>query len=263
TEAVRQIDQSHLVGVHTILAASEVVKERLRHFNGLDANVGVYHAGTGLTEELVVGAGPSTFDHVLCVSRHEFPKRTELFVHALAYLPETQGVLVGAGGRLPWIRTLHARLARRGINLDEISDEDLWLCTAPPIPSPKPPDRSNLRLLDHVGEADLAHFYNTAACVVAPAYLEDYGLTAIEAMSWGKPLVVCKDGGGLVSFVEDGVNGFVVEPRGTAIADAVRRLTDDPALAREMGEHGREMARRFTWERGLEEVAAGLDAVAG
>ncbi len=73
-------------------------------------------------------------------------------------------------------------------------------------------------------------------------------------MTYGLPLVVCSDGGGLTWFVEDGVTGFVVEPTGRAIADAVEKLRKDPGLVAEMGAAGRERARDFTWERAMEEI---------
>ena len=100
-----------------------------------------------------------------------------------------------------------------------------------------------------------------SGCVVAPAYLEDYGLTAIEAMAYGKPLIVCRDGGNLVNFVEHGVNGFVVEPEGPAIAEAVNLLIDDPALAQKLGAAARETARPYTWDRAMQQFQSGVEKV--
>jgi glycosyltransferase involved in cell wall biosynthesis len=97
--------------------------------------------------------------------------------------------------------------------------------------------------------------------VVAPAYLEDYGLTAIEAMAFGKPLVVCDDGGGLATFVDDGVNGFIVPPVGASIAEAVQRFVQDPSLARSMGAAARERAMQYTWARATREIEDGIARV--
>ena len=109
---------------------------------------------------------------------------------------------------------------------------------------------------------ELAELYAGAACAVAPAYLEDYGITGVEAMAHGLPLIVCEDGGGLPWFVEDGVTGFVVQPTGRAIAEAMTRLQDDPTLAAEMGREARGRSRNFTWENALVEVRRGLQRVA-
>jgi glycosyltransferase involved in cell wall biosynthesis len=262
-QAVRRVDTAALGQVGYFLAASEVVQDRLSRYNGLSANVGVYHAGIGIPEESLAAPLPDRFEYPLCVSRHEFPKRTELFVHAMKFLPGATGVVVGTGGRLPWVRAIDTALSAAGVDLEAFEARDLWL--RQPGEGVQDQDRpeSNVRFLGHVPDADLAELYRGASCVVAPAYLEDYGLTAIEAMAFGKPLVVCKDGGGLVEFVEDGVNGFVVEPTGGAIAAAVQRFADEPDLARTLGRNARQQAGQYTWARAMEEIRAGLERVAG
>ncbi len=109
--------------------------------------------------------------------------------------------------------------------------------------------------------ADLVARYRDCSCVVAPAYLEDYGLTALEGMAFGKPVIVCRDGGYLAHLVADGVNGLVVDPTPHALAGAIRRIHEDPAWAQELGEAGRAIAAEFTWDRALAELDAGIEQV--
>ena len=261
-QVVRETDNATLRRPRHILAGSEVVKDRLRTFNGLDATVGVFHAGIGVRTD---GARPADGGgtHAICVSRHEFPKRTELFVHAMKLLPEAAGVAVGGGNRIDYVRTVDARLSRLDREgLAAVDDRPLWLCTHERVATEEPPSDSNVQFVGHVDDATLGRLYADAFCVVAPAYDEDYGLTAIESMQHGKPLIVCNDGGGLVTFVDDGVNGLVVDPTGPAIAAAVRRLRDDPAYARQLGEGARQTAARYTWKRAMREVRDGIEAAA-
>jgi len=249
--------------VHLFLAASEVVRDRLRHYNGFEENVGVYLAGTGLHETLLRPGGDAPREHVLCVTRHEFPKRAELFVHAMAYLPEVRARVVGSGGRLGFAIDLARRLTAPGTDLDAVGDAELWLnrgVLGDGVPAASP-SVANLAFCGHVSDDELARLYAGAFCVVAPAYLEDYGLTVVEAMAAGRPVVVCRDGGGLCLAVEDGVNGLVVEPTGRAIAEAVARLRDEPELAREMGENARRTAAEYTWERAMRQVMDGVARV--
>jgi glycosyltransferase involved in cell wall biosynthesis len=112
-----------------------------------------------------------------------------------------------------------------------------------------------------VTAADLVARYRNSSCVVAPAYLEDYGLTALEGMAFGKPVIVCTDGGYLARLVIDGVNGLVVDPDPRALADAIRRIDDDAAWAKQLGEAGRAVAAEFTWDRALTELDAGIELV--
>jgi hypothetical protein len=100
------LDQPHFECVTHFLAASEEVAGRLDLFNGLSANVSVYHAGVAFRADETVGSGARREDdwYAICVGRHEFPKRAELFIYALKYHPDARGVVVGDGRRLPWLR---------------------------------------------------------------------------------------------------------------------------------------------------------------
>ena len=260
--AVRRLDQPSLERVSFFLAASEEVAGRIERFNGLSENVGVYHAGVAFREDEPADrpAARAAGWYAISVARHEFPKRSELFIQALKHLPETRGVLVGDGTRLPWLRALDARLTAAP-DPDAFSVEELWLNTAPVERIEYASLDSNVEFVVDAASDDLHDLYAGAGCAVAPAYLEDYGLTAVEAMTYGLPLIVCSDGGGLPWFVEDGVTGFIVEPTGRAIADAIARLRREPELAVEMGRAAREGSRRFTWERAMEEIHRGVASV--
>jgi glycosyltransferase involved in cell wall biosynthesis len=117
---------------------------------------------------------------------------------------------------------------------------------------------SRVRFLGRAPQEQLLAEYAAALCVVCPAFDEDFGLTCLEAMACGKPVIACRDGGGYVELVEDGVDGFLVEPTGPAIAAAIERLRDDVPLARAMGARGREKARAFTWTRAIDQVEQAL-----
>ena len=179
----------------------------------------------------------------------------------MALLPGLNGIAVGAGGRLGYAMDLDRRFATG--QLDPAGDSrSLWCVDAPWIsPEAAPDTPARVHFTGQVDDDELDLLYRRALCVVAPAYLEDYGLTAVEAMSFGKPLVVCRDGGNLVNFVSHGENGYVVDAAGPAIAEAVRELASDPQRAREMGANARESARAFTWERGMRQIADGIELV--
>ena len=69
---------------------------------------------------------------------------------------------------------------------------------------------------------------------------EPFGLVVIEAPGHGVPIVAANDGGPL-DIVEDGVDGFLVDPRDTrALASAISRLLRDDALRARVGAKGRE-----------------------
>ncbi len=83
---------------------------------------------------------------------------------------------------------------------------------------------------------------------------EGFGIVYLEANQHGKP-VIAGMSGGVGDAVEDGVNGLRVnESDPAAIADAIRRLIDDPELKRRLGEQGKERAEQFTWQRQIKMI---------
>jgi len=75
--------------------------------------------------------------------------------------------------------------------------------------------------------------------VVPSLQREGFGLAAIEAMDAGVPVVASRVGG-LPEVVEDGRSGLLVPPgEPAALAEAIGRLLDRPALGRAMGSEGR------------------------
>jgi glycosyltransferase involved in cell wall biosynthesis len=259
---VRALDQVLLGRVKHFLAGSHDVVDRLATFNGFTDNVTVFEAGLVTGDQLPEPRDTDRFATPLCVSRHEFPKRTELFVHAMGLLHDADGQMVGAGGRLGWVQQLATSMADGKLDPAALGDHSTWLCQPGFIP-PQDGVVSNkaVTLRGWLDDDALDAAYRQALCVVAPAYREDYGLTALEAMAYGKPVVVCRDGGGLTSFVQHDVTGLVVEPTATAIAAAVDRLRNDLALAERLGAAAREAVRTYTWSRALSQLDDAVERV--
>lgn len=257
---VREADKPGMDGVRQFVVPSMTVQDRLRRFNGVP-RVLPFHAGLGQALGPLSPDADRDRSHVLCVSRHEFPKRTELFVASAHLVPEVPSVCVGAGALLGRVQQLDRYLDRGA----SIPPEELWLRpTSASMPRMGPAGAGRVRFVSHVLGNELERLYREARCVVAPAFDEDYGLTAIEAMAWGAPLVVCEDGGSLAELVSQTGAGEVVEPDHRAISDAVRRIAYDPELARHYGAAGREaVEHRFTWSAAFEQLDDALEAVAG
>ena len=110
-----------------------------------------------------------------------------------------------------------------------------------------------------VADVDLAALHRRAAVFVLPsvevtcygrrvAISELLGLSVLEAMASGTPVVASRTGG-VPEVVVDGETGFLVEPGDVAaLHDRVATLLDDRRLARRMGDAGRAaVLDRFTW----------------
>jgi glycosyltransferase involved in cell wall biosynthesis len=93
-------------------------------------------------------------------------------------------------------------------------------------------------LRGYLPPAELREVLVRAAVLVVPSLWEEpLGLVVIEAMACGVP-VVATAVGGIAEMVQHGRNGLLVEPDDPdALATAIRRLLDDPALRRRFREH--------------------------
>ncbi len=71
---------------------------------------------------------------------------------------------------------------------------------------------SRVKILGKVSSEELVKLYNFAECFLMSAPKEDFGLTPIEAMACGCPVIAWKDGAGPEETIVEGVNGFLAEP---------------------------------------------------
>jgi phosphatidylinositol alpha-mannosyltransferase len=124
--------------------------------------------------------------------------------------------------------------------------------------------RARVVMLGSVPHHDLPPYHAASEVFCAPATgRESFGIVLVEAMAAGLP-VVASDIAGYREVVRNGVEGFLVPPEDpVAVAEAVARLLDDPALAEQIGRAGRERARRYSWERVAREIEAVYEEVLG
>ncbi|MFM7964310.1 MAG: glycosyltransferase [Actinomycetota bacterium] len=94
----------------------------------------------------------------------------------------------------------------------------------------------------------LATYYRAADVVLVPSRSESFGLVALEASACGTP-VVATAVGGLLSLVDDGVNGFLVPERdGQLFAKRVAQILDDSALADAMRQRAVQRSAAYSWQ---------------
>jgi glycosyltransferase involved in cell wall biosynthesis len=95
----------------------------------------------------------------------------------------------------------------------------------------------------------LFEMLSQASVLALPSATEGLPLVAVEAMSQGLPVVATRVGG-IPEIVEDGVSGLLVDAhRPDQLARALRLLSSDPALRRNMAFAALKTARRHTLER--------------
>ena len=92
-----------------------------------------------------------------------------------------------------------------------------------------------LRIQMTISDAELVTILNKATLLLYTSRLEPFGFAPLEANACGLPVVGIAEGG-IRETIQDGVNGFLVDPEPESIARAASQLLQDPTLTRQMGE---------------------------
>ena len=114
--------------------------------------------------------------------------------------------------------------------------------------------------LGFVPDEELRDLLTGAVALLLPSEREGFGLPAVEAAACGTP-VVATARSPLPELLQGG--GIFVEPRDeAALADAVVRMTGDPALRDRLGERARARAAELRWDTAAEAALAVLHEAA-
>jgi len=105
------------------------------------------------------------------------------------------------------------------------------------------PDRLNVRFTGGTRDRhDLAQLFAAADVFVSASLMETYGLTLVEAMGCGTPVVAFRVGG-IPEAAPDGQGAILCPPQdGAALIQAITRLRDSPQLRDRLGALAHEMA---------------------
>lgn len=130
------------------------------------------------------------------------------------------------------------------------------------------PEQRNLRrLATSLSLDDRVTFVDDAAAMRAylsamdvfclPSLQQGLGVIMLEAMALGRP-VIASGVGGVLSVLEDGVNGLVIPPSDSRqLAERILDLLSDPERARQLGEAGLNLVRsRFNVEQMLDQLVS-------
>ncbi|ROR66246.1 glycosyltransferase [Agrococcus jenensis] len=199
---LKRWDRKQALSATTYFANSTVVQQRIRDAYGIDAEVlPAPHSVDIHAVQEAVDIAPLGQPFYLCISRLLTYKNVDAVVAAFNEL-RLPLVVVGSG---PEQRRIAAMAGPTIVMREALSDAQMrWL-------------------------------YDRCRAVVSASY-EDFGLTPIEAASFGKPAVVLRWGGFLDTIKEGETGEYFDAPEPDAIVDAVNRFQSrewDPEAIKE------------------------------
>ncbi|MEM6251686.1 MAG: glycosyltransferase [Cyanobacteria bacterium P01_D01_bin.156] len=151
-------------------------------------------------------------------------KRINLLIEAIALTDDTQLIVIGAG---PEKENLQAMTRKLGVE-----------------------DR--VFFLSGLTNWELSLVLARACAFLFAAIKEPFGIVVLEAMAAGKPIIAVDQGGYVEACQPD--YSFLIPPFPSAFAEKITYLQRHPEIAERMGEAGRQIAPRFTWEKTASEL---------
>ena len=200
------------------------------------------------------------------VSRLHVPREriTVCTPGAPSWTPRAPGVQGSEAGPILFVGTVEPRknvptlLAAYGRLLSRLPDAPgLILAGGAPRESAAiigelsaPPLAGHAKHIGYVPDEQREPLYRAASILVVPSFDEGFGMTALEAMTIGVP-VVASNRGALPEVIGDA--GLLVDPEDAeGFAAAMERLLRDKDLRNRYAELGIERARRFSWTASAE-----------
>ena len=111
--------------------------------------------------------------------------------------------------------------------------------------------RSRIHLLGFKRLSELPTLYAATDVLLFPSRHDGWGMTLMEGMASGQPVISTAQTGSAVDMIRNGENGFLLDSADAdALADAMRRLIVARNLIAEMGRAAMETARRYTHREG-------------
>jgi glycosyltransferase involved in cell wall biosynthesis len=110
----------------------------------------------------------------------------------------------------------------------------------------QPGKSDNIKWLGYVPDAELPAFYAGATAAIIPSLYEGFGLTALEAMACGAPVIASNT----TAFPETtGDAALLVDPYNpNELTDAMKSMIENKKLANTLRERGLHQVAQFTWE---------------
>jgi glycosyltransferase involved in cell wall biosynthesis len=202
---IHEMDSSSLKSARKVYTIADNVTNRLSKYNNI--------AGTTLYPPPPLTGryyGKKYEDYIIFPSRLDSLKRQDLVIKSMKWVKsDIKLKIIGEGPEL---------IRYRKLALEYNVSKRIDFC-------------------GRVTDEELLDLYANTSCVLYTPFDEDLGFVTMESFFSKKPVITCSDSGGSLEFVDDGKNGYIVEPEPLKIAEKIDSMIQN-SLSRQMGEKG-------------------------
>ena len=225
-DMIRECDNKYIPEAKKIFTNAQTTAKRLKQYNNIDA-VPLYHPPKNYEKLHLESYG----DYVFYPSRIDSIKRQRLLVEAAAYLKTDAKIIIAGSGNKDELDYIDAL----------IKDKKL---------------ENKVTMAGFISEEEKINYYANCLAVYFGAYNEDYGYITLEGFFSEKPVIVHKDAGGPLEFVEDNVNGYVIENNAKLIAEKIDYLFEHKDEAKRMGANGKQSLKdkHMDWDYVIDQL---------
>lgn len=220
-ELVKRFDNNSLLESKKIYTIADNATNRLKKYNNIQSETLYHppkHVGSYYNNEIG--------DYVLSVGRLDKLKRTEFLIEAMAYTNSNiKCVIAGEGPEKENLKRMVEKL-----NL-----------------------KDRVVFLGFVEDKTLLELYSNCLAVYYAPFDEDYGYVTLEAFLSKKPVISRRDSGGVLEFLVEESNGFILDTT-EDIAGKLNFLSNNKNVASSMGNKGYNDIQHITWDNAIDKL---------
>jgi glycosyltransferase involved in cell wall biosynthesis len=234
-ERIRRVikggDDAVFAEARAIFTNSAVTRDRLRKYNGFDAEVLLPPVN-----DPEIFADGQFGDYIFAGGRVNSLKRQYLLIEALRHADNRVKLVVGGPADTP---QEEARL-RHAVQQAGVEDRV----------------KLDVRFLPRQRYAD--YVKGSAGVVYIPFDEDSLGYVAMEAATAGKPLITTSDSGGILGLVRQDETGWVAEPSPESLGEAMSKIMADRQRAERHGEAAKALwnSMKINWPHTIERLLA-------
>jgi glycosyltransferase involved in cell wall biosynthesis len=111
-----------------------------------------------------------------------------------------------------------------------------------------------VKFIGQVPNEQIPSLYDAADVLVLPSLSEGFPVTVLEAMASGLPIIATRVGG-LPEVIEEGRNGFLVEPKNPKqIAEKILLLLENNKLRENISKNNIRKAMSYSWQNIVQQL---------